>query len=380
MKTLESQRLPRNALIVVAAAAVAALAVVKIDAIMAVLAVLWKLVSPLLFGAGLAYFVNLVMRKLEKSLFSRTTSPLAAKLRRPVCMVLSLALIVGFVALVVTLVASELGSAFKALGAGITTALQTSQDWLSEEATAMLDPFLGSQQSLMDSVSAAVKEMGGLDGVVSTALSVGKGVSGTVVDAIVALVFALYLLAGKENVLAGAYTLTYRLFPEKTAEYLIHAARVADESFSRFIMGQCLEGCILGCLCALGMKILGMPYAAAVGLCVGTTSLVPLVGAWVGGAVGALMILSVDPMQAVWFVVFLVVLQQIEGHLIYPNVVGTSVGVPGIWVLVSVFIGGSLFGILGVFLGVPVVAVIRRLVKESLFNDASEPLPQETQA
>lgn len=103
-------------------------------------------------------------------------------------------------------------------------------------------------------------------------------------------------------------------------------------------------------------------------------------GAWVGGALGALMILSVDPMQAVWFVVFLVVLQQIEGHLIYPNVVGTSVGVPSIWVLVSVFIGGSLFGILGVFLGVPVVAVIRRLVKESLFDEKPEALPQETQA
>lgn len=380
MKILENQRLPRNALIVVAAAALAALAVVKIDAIMAVLVVLWKLVSPLLFGAGLAYFVNLVMRKLEKSLFSRTTSPLAAKLRRPVCMVLSLALIAGFIALVVTLVASELGDAFKALGAGIMTALQASQDWLSEEATALLAPFLGSQQSLMDSVSAAVKEMGGLDGIVSTALSVGKGVSGTVVDGIVTLVFALYLLAGKESVLAGTHTLMHRLLPEKTAEYLIHAAHVADESFSRFILGQCLEGCILGCLCALGMKILGIPYAAAVGLCVGMTSLVPLVGAWVGGALGALMILSVDPMQAVWFVVFLVVLQQIEGHLIYPNVVGTSVGVPSIWVLVSVFIGGSLFGILGVFLGVPVVAVIRRLVKESLFDEKPEALPQETQA
>ena len=136
---------------------------------------------------------------------------------------------------------------------------------------------------------------------------------------------------------------------------------MANQSFSRFITGQCIEAVILGTLCAIGMAIFGMPYAVAVGACVGLTALVPVFGAWLGGAIGFLMILTVDPMQAVWFVVFLVILQQLESHLIYPNVVGASVGLPGIWVFAAVLVGGALFGVVGMFLGVPTVATLRTL-------------------
>ena len=117
----------------------------------------------------------------------------------------------------------------------------------------------------------------------------------------------------------------------------------------------------MGTLCAIGMALFGMPYAVAIGACIGLTALVPVFGAWLGGAIGFLMILTVDPMQAVWFVVFLVVLQQLESHLIYPNVVGASVGLPGIWVFAGVLVGGALFGVVGMFVGVPTIATIRTL-------------------
>ena len=149
----------------------------------------------------------------------------------------------------------------------------------------------------------------------------------------------------------------------------MHFCTVANDCFSRFIMGQCIEACILGVLCGIGSAILHFPYAASIGLIVGVTSVIPFAGAWIGGIVGAAMILSQDPLQAVQFVIFLVILQQIEGHLIYPNVVGQSVGLPSIWVFVAVVVGATLFGLPGVLLGVPVISTVRTLVMEKFAKE-----------
>ncbi|MBS7406399.1 MAG: AI-2E family transporter, partial [Coriobacteriales bacterium] len=312
-----------------------------------------------------------IMGRLEKLFFPSSSSKVVAKLRRPCCMLLSVVLLLGILSFVVGIISVEMAQAFPAIINGAAGMIQSLQEWLSNSG--MLDKIdewalplalPESGGSWQETVKALINKLGGMGGIASTVFVAGKSVGGIAVNAVVAIVFALYLLVGKEHALKGARTLVRWVFPPQIAQRIYHAGRVANECFSQFIMGQCLEGIILGTLCGLGMKLLGLPYALAVGACVGLTSLIPLVGAWIGASVGVLMIFSVEPIQAVWFVIFLLILQQIEGNLIYPFVVGSSVGVPGIWVLVAIFVGGALFGIVGILAGVPVVATIRRLVAD----------------
>ncbi len=365
------RRLLKNAIVVVLVAAAAALVVTRFDDVMALLGMVWNVASPLLAGTAIAYLLNLVMSRIERIFFPHSKNAVVRRLRRPICLILTIALIAVFVALVVALVSGELSEALPALAEGLAWTFDAARDWLvangvigENGATGISALLSGDAATLQESLKSAIDQLGGMGALASLAVSAGRSVSGVAVHTVVAIVFALYLLIGKERALAGCKTFATWALPERVYARVSHVASVANECFSRFIFGQCLEGTILGCLCALGMTILGMPYAAVIGLCVGVTSLVPLVGAWVGGILGALMILSVDPMQAVWFVLFLVVLQQIEGHVIYPNVVGTSVGVPGIWVLVGVFVGGSLFGVVGILLSVPLIATGRHLAQE----------------
>ena len=361
----------KQAAAVIGIAALAALAVLKFDVVMSALGVVIGVLTPFVAGGVLAYLTNLIMGRFERCFFPKSSSKAVARLRRPVCMLLSLVLILGFLSVVVGIIATQMAQALPAIIDGAARMVQAISTWVSTSGVlselsnwGILPGLPEGGGSWQETVKAVISKLGGMNGIASTVFVAGKGVSGFAVNAVVAIVFALYLLAGKEKALSGARTLVRWVFPEKLAEKVYHAGTVANECFSQFIMGQCIEGVILGTLCGVGMAILGIPYAVAVGACVGLTSLIPLVGAWIGAAVGILMIFSVSPIQAVWFVIFLLVLQQIEGNLIYPFVVGSSVGVPGIWVLFAIFVGGALFGIVGILMGVPTVATIRRLVAD----------------
>lgn len=361
----------KQAASVIGIAALAALAVLKFDVVMSALGVVIGVLTPFVAGGVLAYLTNLIMGRFERCFFPKSRSKAVARLRRPVCMLLSLVLILGFLSVVVGIIATQMAQALPAIIDGAARMVQAISTWVSTSGVlselsnwGILPGLPEGGGSWQETVKTVISKLGGMNGIASTVFVAGKGVSGFAVNAVVAIVFALYLLAGKEKALSGARTLVRWVFPEKLAEKVYHAGTVANECFSQFIMGQCIEGVILGTLCGVGMAILGIPYAVAVGACVGLTSLIPLVGAWIGAAVGILMIFSVSPIQAVWFVIFLLVLQQIEGNLIYPFVVGSSVGVPGIWVLFAIFVGGALFGIVGILMGVPTVATIRRLVAD----------------
>ena len=368
----------KNAVILVVVAAVSTLVIVRFDDVLAALSAVWSVVAPLLCGAAIAYLLNLIMSRLEKVYFPTSESIVVARTRRPVCLIASIAIVAAIVAIIVFAVADEVSEALPALSDGVQTLASMLNGWLTsgvlgdgeniEYLSALLTGDSLTWQESLDAVMSRIDEeiagIGGYGTLVGTVWSAGKSVARLVVDALVAIVFSIYLLAGKERAIQGAESLARWALSKRMYRRLSHVAHVANRRFSRFIFGQCIEGMILGTLCAIGMAILQMPYATSIGLCVGVTSLVPLVGAWCGGIVGALMLLSVNPIQAVWFVIFLICLQQIEGHVIYPNVVGTSVGVPSIWVLVAVFAGGALFGILGIVLGVPTVATILELADE----------------
>lgn len=366
--TVNAQPVPikRIAIMVAAVFAALVLLVVYFDEIWAFLGFALSVASPFAIGAVLAYLLNIIMSRLERIYFPNSKNKLVVRSRRVVCLVLSLCVVAAVVALVAWLVSGQLkdsaGALFQGISAAVSAVVEVAEDHdLDTGIMAMFGKDITQWETLLGE---AVNKMGGVDNMISQAVGFGGALTGSAVNAVIAFVFALYLLASKEKALAGARTFAHTVLPEAWYEHLCHVVEVADECFSRFIAGQCLEAMILGSLCALGMTLLSFPHALTIGVCVGLFSLVPLIGAWIGGIVGVLMILPYSFEQAIFFVVFLLILQQIEGHFIYPKTVGTAVGVSSIWVLVAVFVGGALLGVPGILLGVPFVATASRLLED----------------
>jgi predicted PurR-regulated permease PerM len=197
-------------------------------------------------------------------------------------------------------------------------------------------------------------------------------VIGGLITAFISVIFAVYLLAGKDKMIRQIHRMMKQYITEKHRERIYYVARVFNESFRKYIIGQCTEAVILGVLCVIGMLIFKLPYATMIGTLIGFTALIPIAGAWIGAAVGAFMILTVSPMKALIFLVFILVLQQLEGNLIYPKVVGTSIGLPAFWVLVAVTVGGGLFGVTGMLFGVPLAASLYRIIRHDLRKREAE--------
>ena len=324
----------------------------------------------LIVGVVMAYLLNILMSFYERHYpFKGRT---AQKLRRAVCIVAALLSFVAVILLVVLLVVPELMAAIRLLMAEIPLALKDLGLWLQESgvAEALSAEELATslakvdwQQRLTELAKTLLEGVGGAAQVAVSAVSSAAGVVTTVV---IGLIFALYLLVGKETLLNQFDRLTRRFLPELWAGRLRYVLRTLNECFRKFIVGQCMEAVVLGLLCMAGMTLLRFPYAAMVGTLVGFTALIPVAGAYIGAAVGAFMILTVSPIQAVWFIVFILVLQQLEGNLIYPRVVGSSIGLPGVWVLAAVTIGGGLMGVVGMLLGVPIAAAIYQMLRRDL--------------
>lgn len=327
---------------------------------------LWGIAGPLLMGCVIAYVLNIIMRLLEKIYFPKAKNKFVQKSRRAVCIVLSMVLIAAVVFLVFRLVIPELVSAIGIIGAGIPVLFEQSTDWLAENA----EVFPGIAENLQEleidwnSVGESVINylQTGVGGLLNSTVSLVVGIVGSVVNFVIALIFAIYILSSKER-LADQVKRIVRAYAKP--EWMATGKRIivtADATFSSFIIGQVTEAVILGSLCTVGMLIFGFPYAPMIGAFIGATALIPIVGAYLGAAVGVIMILTQDPFKALLFVVFIVVLQQLEGNLIYPKVVGSSIGLPGIWVLAAVTVGGGLMGISGMLLGVPAAATLYKLL------------------
>ena len=222
------------------------------------------------------------------------------------------------------------------------------------------------QQNFVKIVNVLLNGLGGMMGVASGIIS---SVFSTVVTLLVGVVFSIYLLIGKEKLGGQFQKLFAKYLPEKVIKKFYYVADILNQSFHSFIVGQCTEAVILGLLCMGGMFLLRLPYAAMIGCLVGFTALIPIAGAYIGAIVGAFMIFTVSPVKAIIFIAYLVILQQLEGNLIYPRVVGSSIGLPGVWVLAAVTIGGGVMGVSGMLLGVPIAATVYQLLK----NDVTVP-------
>lgn len=327
--------------------------------------------TPLVVGCVIAYPVNILMRFYERHYFPKAVTGFAAKSRRAVCMAAAFLTLVIAVTLVIDLIVPELVSCVSVIISALPAALESLFNMLArlhllpEDIAASLSgtDWQSKIGQLIDLV------LSGAGTLVNAVLSALSSVFSGIVTALVGLIFSFYLLLGKDRLARQCSRLMRRYLRPAWYENITYVLRVLDDCFSRYIVGQCVEAVILGTLCTLGMLVLRLPYATMIGALTAFTALIPVAGAYIGGAVGALMVFSVSPVKAIIFIVFLVVLQQAEGNLIYPKVVGSSLGLPAIWVLAAVTVGGGIMGIAGMLLGVPIAAALYRLLK----NDLNKP-------
>lgn len=352
--------------LLLAGAALLALVVKYSDSILGALGLLASLFAPVMLGGAIAYILNILVVKLEKlPVLGRPSSPLY-KGRRAVSILASLLLILLAVALLIRIIIPQLAQAFGVVLEGLKELLYQPAAWAGtlNLQTPQIEEWLASLQlDLPQLIQKAMTYLSaGVGGALTTLVSALSGIGGVAVQVVMGLIFALYLLAGKEKLTAQFTDLAEAYLPEKFCRRLWYLLQVAHDTFTRFFVGQFTEALIIGGLCTLGMLVLRMPYATMIGTLVGATALLPIVGAYLGAFLGAFMIFTVNPLQAAGFLVFIVVLQQLEGNLIYPRVVGSSIGLPGLWVLTAVTVGGGIGGIGGMLLAVPAAATAYKLL------------------
>lgn len=326
--------------------------------------------SPLFLGAVIAYVLNILMKRIERLLFPGRKKAPAARFCRPLSISLSFLALFLILFFIIKLVLPELFSAVRLMTDEVPAAVEAVYQWAidnSGEIPAFQDALLKADVNWQEVIKKAVNVLiAGAGGLMNSVVSLLSGIFGTLTKLLIGSIFAIYLLSAKEKLLSQADSLLKAYVKPKTREKIVYVAGTLHAVFTSFIVGQCTEAVIIGTLCALGMMVLGMPYAVMTGTVVGATALIPVVGAYIGAAVGAFMVFTVNPLQALLFVIFLVILQQLEGNLIYPRVVGSSIGLPGLWVLAAVTVGGGVFGIGGMLLGVPITAAVYRLLRSDV--------------
>ena len=358
---------------VIALLAVAVCFVVQnLSVITGAFAVALKALYPLGLGVVLAYIINIIMSWFEAHYFPKSQSPKIEASRRPVCLVLSLLSCVAILALILNIIIPEIINAVKIMSVKIPPLMNDVKIYflkmlseypeLQKQASSILNEFDFKEldwASITGKVSDFLQK--GVMGFISSAVGVVSAITGTLTNYVLAFIFALYILLRKPKLLRDFNRIQNAYFSEKMNRKFNHVCKTAHECFRNFFVGQFVEAIILGSLCFIGMTILKLPYAAMSGTLVGVTALIPIVGAFIGAGVSAFIIMTDNPMQALIFIIFLIILQQLEGNIIYPKVVGDSIGLPGIWVLAAVTVGGGLWGIPGMLIGVPLAATAYKL-------------------
>lgn len=324
---------------------------------------LLNLIMPLVLGLIFALILNMPMTFFERHLFTKSKKKFLNNIRKPLACLLSFVAIFGIIVGLVVLVIPELVNAIKLIVKSIVDVASKVNTMDTKELpfSSILQEF--DWKSTISTLEKWLKEESGY--IMNTAFGTIGSLIGGIVDFFIAIIFSIYILFNKRMLKIQITRLIKAWLPQKSGSWLIHAAQVSSKVFRNFVSGQTLEGVILGTLCIIGMLILGIPYAPMVGALVGVTALIPVVGAFIGAIVGAFIIFTVSPIKALVFIIFLIILQQLEGNLIYPKVMSSRINLPAMWVLAAVTIGGGLAGALGMLIGVPAMSVIYVLVKEA---------------
>jgi len=337
---------------------------------------------PLIIGGMIAYVLNILLMFFERHYIKSEKLPFVQKMKRPLCIIFAFISLLTIIALIITLVVPELircVTSIIKLGPGTIEMIMTylyENTEISKYLNMAGESVPTDYADLIDKiVEAASSLMVGVGGAMNSVVSAVSTVFSGVVTALVATIFSIYILSDKEHLIGQGKKLV-KIYAPKHYNRVRHVVKAMDESFHNFIVGQCTEAVILGCLCTLGMWLFKFPYAVMIGVLIGFTALIPVAGAYIGAGVGAFMILTVSPLKALLFLIFIIVLQQLEGNIIYPKVVGNSIGLPGLWVLAAITIGGGLMGVVGMLFAVPLAATAYKLIGEDV-DKRGTPLKKE---
>lgn len=359
-------------LIVFAALVVACLW--KYDVVVSVLAFIFHVIFPFVLGGAIAFILNVPMNFIQRHLFAPERvekHKIQKKIARPASMLIVIFGVFGIVALVMFVLIPQLGDTFSNLGSSIQAFIPKVQEWAeklfhdNKEIMTWVNSLKFDWNKIMDAGIDFFKNGAGsvLDSTITAAKSIVSGIT----TFFIAFVFAVYILLQKEKLGIQAKKVLFAFVRKGRAEAAMEVLSLTYNTFSNFLTGQCLEAIILGSMFVVTMTLFKLPYALLVGIVIAFTALIPIFGAFIGCALGAFLIFMVDPFKALMFVILFLVLQQIEGNLIYPHVVGNSVGLPSIWVLAAVSIGGSLMGIVGMLIFIPIISVVYALFREIVY-------------
>lgn len=334
-----------------------------------------NIIFPFLMGGEIAFVLNVPMSFLERNIFKQDKLKQKKRLQkasRPLSLVLTILIVLSTIALVMFVVIPELGTTFALLGKSIQQfmpkVVRQAEELFNnnKEVVALLGSLDMDWQEMLNGIAAFFKN--GAGSVLDSTFSVAKNIVSSVATFFIAFVFACYILLQKEKLSVQVRKILYAYLPEKKVGTVLAVCSLAYKTFSNFLTGQCVEALILGLMFFVTMSVIRLPYALLVGILIAFTALIPIFGAFIGCVVGAFLILMVAPVKALIFVVMFLVLQQIEGNLIYPKVVGNSVGLPSIWVLAAVSIGGSLMGVVGMLVFIPLVSVVYTIFRGDVYR------------
>lgn len=331
------------------------------------------MLTPFLVGAAMAFVLNLPARFIENKLLAKWKNPKTAGLKRGISIILAILFVIALLVFAVSMVLPQLTKTLMELGKVIPAYFEELIDELEilateypewKDAFAALEEISIDWSSVITYVTTFLKN--GLGNVLSSTVNFAGSLAGMLFDGVIAFVFAIYILSGKETLGRQAKKLLHAYLPEKGYNKTMKVLALCNHNFAKFISGQCLEAVILGTMFVICMTIFQMPYAVLVGVLIAFTALIPIVGAFIGCAVGAFLILMISPVKALIFIIMFLILQQLEGNLIYPKVVGNSVGLPAIWVLLAVSVGGSMFGVVGMLVFIPLMSTVYALLRENV--------------
>ena len=346
----------------------------KYDVVISVLAFIFHVIFPFVLGGAIAFVLNVPMNFIQRHLFPEDKiekRKVIKKLARPLSMLIVLFCVIGIIVLVMFVLIPQLGNTFANLGNSIQEFIPKIQKWAetlfhdNKEIMNWVNHLEFDWNKIMNAGINFLKNGAGsvLDSTIMAAKSIVSGIA----TFFIAFVFAIYILLQKEKLSIQAKKVLFAFVRKGRAEATLEVLSLTYNTFSSFLTGQCVEAIILGCMFVITMSILRLPYALLVGIVIAFTALIPIFGAFIGCVVGAFLIFMVDPIKALIFIVLFLILQQIEGNLIYPHVVGSSVGLPSIWVLAAVSIGGSLMGVVGMLIFIPIVSVVYALFREVVY-------------
>ena len=338
-----------------------------------------KIFMPFIVGAMIAFVLNVLLNIVENKLFKKLNeknSKVWNRIKRPTSVITTLIIIIALLGLILGLLIPQLQNTTEIFTENFDSYKKQTINLLHDigiekkDMNAFMDNFDQVKEEITNYVDKNKGE------IVETTVGVASTVVGTITSLVLGIVFAIYILLKKEDLGRQGRKILKAYCKEKHEKRIKEIATLSNTTFGNFISGQCLEALIIGVLCFIGMVILQIPYASTISVLVGFTALIPVFGAFIGTFIGAFLILMIDPTKALIFVIFIIILQQIEGNLIYPKVVGKSVGLPGIWVLVAVTIGASVGGILGMLLSVPISSIVYSIIKTDVNNKIEEKTPK----